>query len=266
MVSWLHFTSLRVYLSTLNDVLLSLVAYIKEVTTLEEIELLLNVHVPHHEEGAAIEDEDTPISQLCDALSSNVGIAVIRLDTTIEIGDSGCRALADAATNRHVHELSVKGVKSTSMPVFLDRLLSRLGDNFNLLLLNIPGCAKPNDRMREAQDIVRRNCGVVDRATRFVMDDLSPCCARCFELVGEEPVLAHVVRRRFGEDATAKIREAHRFLRGVDVHTFMRLAGVVQARVECNDREDGRSQLDNLHYDLWLYIRRLLRLDDVVLP
>ncbi|KAL1466740.1 hypothetical protein MTO96_026447 [Rhipicephalus appendiculatus] len=148
------------------------------------------------------------LHKFCDALSSNVGIAVIRLETTIEIGDSGCLALADAALNRHVHELSVKGVKGTSIPVFLDRLMPQLGDNFNLLLLNIPVCVKPNDRMREAQDIVRRNCGIADRATRFVMEDLSPCCARAFEIVSEEPVLVHAARRSLSENATAKILQS----------------------------------------------------------
>ncbi|KAL1471162.1 hypothetical protein MTO96_040067 [Rhipicephalus appendiculatus] len=270
-VSWPHVTSLCVHLSTFDEeVFLSLAAYIKGVTCLKEIELRIDICVPDVEEGAVNADEDSqPLQSLykfCDALSSNVGIAVIRLDTTIEIGDSGCPALADAALNRHVHALSVKGVKGTSIPVFLDRLLSRLGDNFNLLRLHIPVCVKPNDRMREAQDIVGRNCSIANRATRFVMKDLSPCCARAFEIVSEEPVLAHIARRRLGENAMAKILKAQNFLRDLDVHTYMRLAGVVQERVVCNRREDGCRQLDRLHYDSWLYVHRFLRLDDVVLP
>ncbi|KAL1466738.1 hypothetical protein MTO96_026445 [Rhipicephalus appendiculatus] len=270
-VTWLHVTSLRVHLRTFDEeVFSSLAAYIKGVTSLKEIELRIDIYVPDDEEGAANADEDSPLlqsmSKLCDALCSNVGIAVIRLDTTVEIGDSGCVALADAAlNNRQVHELSVKGVKGTSLPVFLDRLLSRLGYNFNLLLLDIPVCVKPNDRMREAQDIVRRNRGIADRATRFVMEDLSPCCARAFEIVSEEPVLFYIVRRRLGEDATAKIRKAQQFICGLDLHTYMRLAGVVQERVVCNVREDGGRQLDRLYYDSWLYVRRFLRLNDVVL-
>ncbi|KAL3207939.1 hypothetical protein MRX96_039363 [Rhipicephalus microplus] len=101
-------------------------------------------------------------------------------------------------------------------------------------------------RMRDAQDMVRRNCGIVDRATRFVMKDRRPCCARAFEIVGEEPVLAYVARRRLNEDAMAEILVAQKFLRDLDVHTFMRLAGVVQERVVCHASEDSRRQLDRL--------------------
>ncbi|KAH7942823.1 hypothetical protein HPB52_001605 [Rhipicephalus sanguineus] len=272
MASWVHVTSLRVHLVLFDeDVFLSLAAYTKGVTSLKEIELRIDVDVSDDEEGAIdVDDADSPtlrsISKLCDALSSNVGTAVIRLHSTIEIGDSSCGALADAALNPHHHELSVEGVKDTSVPVFLDRLLSRLGENFNLLLLDIPVCVKPNERMREAQDFVRRNRDIADRATRFLMEDRSPCCARAFEVVSEEPVLVHSARRKLSEDALEAIRRAQKFLRSVDVHTYMRLAGVVQERVVCNAREDGARQLDRLYYDAWLSVLHYLRLDDVVLP
>ncbi|KAL1470394.1 hypothetical protein MTO96_024330 [Rhipicephalus appendiculatus] len=96
--------------------------------------------------------------------------------------------------------------------------------------------------MCEALEVVRRNCSLVDRATRFAMGDRSWYCTCAFERVSEEPALVYNVRRKVAASAEAEdmIRRARLLVRFMDIHDYMRLTGVVEARVECNLRDDGR--------------------------
>ncbi|KAH6943441.1 hypothetical protein HPB50_021673 [Hyalomma asiaticum] len=92
--------------------------------------------------------------------------------------------------------------------------------------------------------------------------------ACAFESLSEEPVLLMNVRRKatVSEQAESMVREARNFLRNANLNTYMRLAGVVKRAVRCNYRDDGVTQLDMLHYDCWVHIRRHLKIADVVEP
>ncbi|KAH7943161.1 hypothetical protein HPB52_005950 [Rhipicephalus sanguineus] len=246
----------------------SLAAYIRESLTIDQIDLLIEFSEHHH---SFIADNDVAVqsmSNLIAALSSNTSITTMHLSTETYIGDRDCQVLADGATNnRKLRKLSVTGL-STFIHVFLDRLLSGLEHSYNLLLLELPFCDGTTERMREAQELVRRNCSLVDRATRFVMGDHSWYCASAFERVSEEPVLVTNVGRKVNatEEAENMIRGAQKSVRLMNIHDYMKLTGVVEGRVECVAREDGRPQLDQLHYDCWLIIRRYLMIEDVLKP
>ncbi|KAH7944094.1 hypothetical protein HPB52_015474 [Rhipicephalus sanguineus] len=264
-----YVTSMHVFLYDFDEATFALLStYISESPTIGEIELKL--HFCEGEESFIANREVAveSISNLFAALSSNTSVISMKVFSVIDIGEKDCRVLADAASNnRRLQELSVVGMK-TSVHVFLDRLLLRLEKNYNLLLLQVPLCVKPSDRTLEAQELVRRNCSLVERATRFATGgDRSWYCACAFERVSEEPVLVNNVRRKLVTTSTQAedmIRDARQFLRLMNVHDYMALTGVVKARVECNVQKDGRPQLDQLYHDCWLHIRQYLMVGDVV--
>ncbi|KAH8037074.1 hypothetical protein MRX96_022116 [Rhipicephalus microplus] len=187
-----HVTSVRLYLEFYDEqAYASLAAYVRGASSLKEIDLAIEIAYLDGEEDAVkgYDERQRSLSNLCKALSSNVEISTINFTSTIEIGNDDCQELADAAlNNRHLHELSVNCMSESYVPVFLDRLLSRLAQCYNLLLLRVQTC-DARDKLRDVQDILRRNCSLVERATRFVMGEHVPYCAHAFQVVSEEPAL-----------------------------------------------------------------------------
>ncbi|XP_037523130.1 uncharacterized protein LOC119400199 [Rhipicephalus sanguineus] len=167
-----------------------------------------------------------------------------------------------------LYELSLKHVNSPGH--FARRLVPPFRRNYSLLLLEVPGCLKPDPDMYGTQDVIRRNCGIVERATRFVMGAHDRYGASALEFVSEHPKLVENIRREAalpGDfEARNKIAGVLRLLRGIHIHEFMRMTGVVERKVVCDYREqDDGTQLDKLNFACWTHIRQYLKLTDVVL-
>ncbi|KAH6943434.1 hypothetical protein HPB50_021666 [Hyalomma asiaticum] len=261
-----HVTSLYVTLEFFDEVVFSLLAAcLAASTSLKKTDVVIHILDPD------LDAEVLPSSMLnlCKALSSNISLTSIKLTSTVCLQDEECKVLADApSNNRDLHEFCVSEMEDESVVAFLDRLLARLDQNYSLLLLDVSFCVKPDHKMRAAQDVVRRNCSLVERATRFVMGNHYRDFACAFEILSEEPVLLMNVRQKatVSDQAESMIREARNFLRNANLHTYMRLAGVVKHRARCDHRDTLGRQLDRLPYDCWLLIRRHLKIADVVDP
>ncbi|KAH7975650.1 hypothetical protein HPB52_004035 [Rhipicephalus sanguineus] len=271
MTTCYHITSVHVSLYVFDEVTFAtLTTYVSESPSIKEIQLDTRFSEFYDSFIANTEAAIKSMSNLFQTLSSNSSITRIQLASIVALGDQDSQVFADAIlNNRQLDHLSVIGMNDTSVPVFLDRLLSGFEHSYNLLLLDLSNCDdESNELMHEAQEMVRRNCSLVDRATRFVMGDHSWYCACAFERVSEEPVLVNNVRRKVtaSDEAEDMIRRAQRLVRFMNVDTYMRLTGVVKVAVECYVREDGRPQLDRLYYDCWLHIRRFLMIEDVLIP
>ncbi|XP_070379922.1 uncharacterized protein [Dermacentor albipictus] len=256
-----HITSLTVFLNFFHrGIYSSLFTYIRNAPALKAIEISVGGNVSLR----------YSMYDLCDAFSSNLGIAKIVLESMVQLHDDVYPVLARAATNPRLHELSFKDFGEIFCVAFLGRLMPRLAQRYNLLRLEINDCPPANAEMFVAQDIVRRNCSLVERATRFVLGDHDPYCARAFVILSEHPVLVDNVRARAslgGEaEAAAMVSGARQCLAHSDVHEYMRVTGAVKKRVECNARHDCGMQLDQLNYDCWIHIRRYLKVADVLEP
>nr|XP_050032974.1 uncharacterized protein LOC126529416 [Dermacentor andersoni] len=262
-------SSLRVCLNYFDaSFYASLATYIKGASALKKIRLDIDVRISDERQDGPVAQS---ISDLCTALCSNLGLTKIRLEWSVHLRAHDCQALADAVIgNRRLHELTLNLAADDNRAVFLRHILPQFHRNFTLLRLKVPVCVKPYANTFAVQDIVRRNCSLVERATRFVLGDQDPYCARAVELVSEHPKLVDNVRRRAALSdeaaAVALIRAALRRPCLTDVHEFMRLIGVVQRRVACHAREDGVTQFDKLNHECWLHIRRYLTVADVVGP
>ncbi|XP_075558053.1 uncharacterized protein LOC142590086 [Dermacentor variabilis] len=250
----------------------SLCAYIRSASALRAIDLTLRVDQFHADYFHAHFPDESPIDRsmvaLCEALSSNLRIAKIMLELTVQLRDDVYPVLARAATNPRLYELCLRGVNENFCAAFLRCLMPGLAQEYNLRRLEIHPCASANADMFAAQDIVRRNRSLVERATRFAVGDREPYCARPFELLSKHPVLVDSVRARAslrGEaEAADAIKAVERSLRLADVDEYMRLTGVVETRVECNVRHGGGKQLDQLNYDCWTGIQKYLKVADVL--
>ncbi|KAH6942603.1 hypothetical protein HPB50_008428 [Hyalomma asiaticum] len=122
--------------------------------------------------------------------------------------------------------------------------------------------------MRTVQDIARRNCSAIDRASRFVMGSHVREFACAFEIVSEEPVLRMKVGEKVSpnEEAESMVRNAQKLLRNAGLHAYMELAGVMKDCVERSRLDDGRLQLDQLPYECRWNIRQYLKIADIAKP
>ncbi|KAL1466734.1 hypothetical protein MTO96_026441 [Rhipicephalus appendiculatus] len=242
---------------------------------LKEIELRIETasYDSDDEEVAMDVDDDESVIQalqlLYKALCSNLNITKLHLFSRIMLSDADCRMFAEYATlnNGRLYELFLDPVSSPGH--FSRRLVPPFRRNYGLLLLNVPVCVKPDPDTFGAQDVVRRNCGLVERATRFVMGERDRYGASALELVSEHPKLVENVRREAAlpgdAEAMNKIARVSRFLRRMDMHKFMRVTGVVQRQVVCDYREeDDRTQLDKLNFYCWTHVCQYLKLTDVI--
>ncbi|KAL1466748.1 hypothetical protein MTO96_026455 [Rhipicephalus appendiculatus] len=274
-----HVTSLRLLLHFCNSPTFdSLAAYIGGASTLKEIELRIETasssdSSDDEEDAMDVDDIEESVTRALQlvykALCSNLNISKLHLFSRIALSDDDCRAFAEYATldNGRLYELSLKHVSSPGH--FSRRLVPPFRRNYRLLLLEVPVCLKPDPDMYGAQDVVRRNCGLVERATRFLMGQHDRYGASALELVSEHPQLVENVRceAALPGDAEARDKIAHelRRLRRMDLHEFMRMAGVVERQVVCDYPEkDYRKQLDKLNFYCWTHIRQYLKLTDVM--
>ncbi|KAH6943455.1 hypothetical protein HPB50_021687 [Hyalomma asiaticum] len=259
-----HVTSVTVLLCFFHkDVYASLSSYVR-ASKLKDFELRVEVDDFHDELL------HQSMSDLCEAFASNRSLNKITLDSALQLRDKDFSVLADAVLkNRRLYELSWRGFDKAFCAAFLGRLLPGLVHNYSLLVLKMQACMRSNAALLAAQDVVLRNCSLVQRATGFVMGDRDAESASALEHVYEHPKLVENVRVRAslnGEaEAVAKIRNALRVLYVThDIHDYMKMAGVVMHRVVCYQRDDGSTQLDQLHHDCWVCIRRYLKVSDVL--
>ncbi|KAH7942818.1 hypothetical protein HPB52_001600 [Rhipicephalus sanguineus] len=271
-------TSLRLLLHTCNSPTFdSLAAYIEGASTLKEIKLRIETGSSYDsdDEQVAMDDDDIDesvtqaLQLLYKALCSNLYITKLQLFSRITLSDDDCRMFAEYATlnSRCLYELSLKHVSSPGH--FARRLGPPFRRNYSLLLLEVPVCVKPDPDMCGAQDVVRRNCGLVDRASRFVMGERDRYGASALEFVSKHPKLVENVQRDAAlpgdAEARNKIAGVTRHLRCIDLHEFMRMTGVVKREVVWDYREeDDRTQMDKLNYYCWKHVRQYLKLTDVM--
>ncbi|KAL3202737.1 hypothetical protein MRX96_053323 [Rhipicephalus microplus] len=132
----------------------------------------------------------------------------------------------------------------------------------------MPCWPRGSDSLAIIQSTVDRNLGHVARAAQFLNQawrDIS--CAAALDRVYRHPALVAELSKVLSiseTDAVVAVRQRYRSIEGM--HEFMRLAGVVKARVTCQPRDDGRPQLDALDEHCWAHVRHYLQLDDVAWP
>ncbi|XP_077537941.1 uncharacterized protein LOC144150027 isoform X3 [Haemaphysalis longicornis] len=204
---------------------------------------------------------------LMDGLADNTSLKEVRIKATNMTTDYSTfqEPLADVIkASKNISMVHLSGV-GCGGHAFFRRLSPGIADNYTLLSVDVLGYSSFKKFCFKVRDVTRRNCGLLTNALDFTRR--ARCdrrCALALERMHSHPLLVEEVARVEKVDqarAASMVRDRLRSMEGL--HDFMRLAGVVQERVSCHTREDGRTQLDALNEDCWRAVRRYLKLHDI---
>ncbi|KAL1474801.1 hypothetical protein MTO96_020446 [Rhipicephalus appendiculatus] len=151
-----------------------------------------------------VQDEDRVACQnrLIEAVASNRKLT--RLKLYIEyLNATCCQFVADCVLQSPILcELSLEALVSSSCAMFLWCLLPELMHNYRLLDVTLPEYGfLLGVEMATLHDVTRRNRGLVELASRFVIHHHAdpygaPYCERTLQLVAEHPKLAETIAQK----------------------------------------------------------------------
>ncbi|KAH7969329.1 hypothetical protein HPB52_016749 [Rhipicephalus sanguineus] len=205
------------------------------------------------------------------SLSQNNSIKELVL-YVYKMSDIGVESLADTVKqSTNIRKLTFLDSGTTSVNAFVNRLSVDIMDNHTLLGVLLQGqmhqgWLDSSKKVFTIYEATRRNSDLLATAAAFTkttqLDRRSTAALeRIYKLHAELlEDLAELVEVNVAEIGGM----AHRHLqRTAGLDEFMRITGVVKERVLCHPRDDGCTQLDDLHEDCWGMVRRYLMLDDV---
>ncbi|KAL3195033.1 hypothetical protein MRX96_015991 [Rhipicephalus microplus] len=208
---------------------------------------------------------------LSQSLLRNGSIIDLGLGIHVEDHCEGVECLGQTvARSKTIRKLRLCDWLSSARDSFFRGVHSVIFENYALCHVDVglefPCSPSQAHRLAIMLDVARRNSGYVARAAQFLHCRWcdTPCAAALDRVHRHPALMAELSKVASISEADAAVAVRQR-LRGIeDMHTFMRLAGVVKARVTCQPRDDGRAQLDALDEHCWAHVRRYLQLDDVV--
>ncbi|KAH8021137.1 hypothetical protein HPB51_012532 [Rhipicephalus microplus] len=243
---------------------LSMASYVNGATTLRSFELQIYVDRTERE----LEDRQTfegPMCPLAHALLAHPHLIKITL-MELRVNERDAWSLAEATLgSRALTEMTFAALGSRANEAFLRVAMSRIESNYRLLRLSLPACRDRDAELVFIRDVTRRNSSLVTRAARFVAGEEDAYCARGIEMMAGHSSLPQLVCEMANVEAgeaMAMIRRALNLPCLTSLNGFMKMAGVVQYRVECFGLR-GRT-LEHLNEDCWLQIRKYLKIADIV--
>ncbi|XP_065302081.1 uncharacterized protein [Dermacentor albipictus] len=256
-----HVTSLTLTINpgtNREDLSSALTDYVGTTSTLKQLRLIsVSVAEPDNE-------TDLDWTAVVESLSRNSSLAELCVSATCMREDDSGRMADVVKHSENMRRFSLSVQKVWHSAAFASRLSNGIYRNYSLIKVKFPGYM--NKDSFAVWDTARRNSRLVASASQFhagANPDRTTAAAlervlRHRALLEE---LAEVQSISEDEAADALRDEVRSF---ESMHEFMRLAGVVKERVTCHQREDGRTQLDDLNEHCWIAIRHYLALGDVV--
>ncbi|XP_070379097.1 uncharacterized protein [Dermacentor albipictus] len=194
------------------------------------------------------------------------------------------RVVSALARNASIARVSFVGVKVQS--AHLETLWDCARKHRNLIGISLPPtwrdidpCIRlyrnsPNvnlyvDWMRVLQGLMLKNAARISVAARFVLGEDIRKGARVIERLHEHPRLLELVREGASvTDAEARkmAQRAMERVRDCSLRDYMRLTGVIKEKVERLDTVSKKVHLADLPADVWLRVRRCLKITHVVIP
>lgn len=254
-----HITSLSLQLEVFyfaGDVLSAVTDFISSTVTLQKLSV--------HSYGQETSDFWKAIMQ---SVSRNTSIWNLEL-TAHRFSNENAERFADVVNaSRTITTLYFNALQPCETSAFLRRLSEAVQDNYTLLNINFRGVVT-SDSTRNwitAVDTARRNSGLVALAARFVAGGRRDrYCAQALELMYSHPALLKEIMKLSSvtkTEASAMVRKSLSDI--ASMLAFMKMAGIVQFRLECHPREGGRMQLDDLNDDCLRLLRSYLKISDV---
>ncbi|XP_077520298.1 uncharacterized protein LOC144130166 isoform X2 [Amblyomma americanum] len=234
------------------DIVLALRAYLPLTRSLRRFD----IRFPASPHGAHLIIEGIALNNSIEELSLN----------WLSVSEEDMQVLCDwVARSRRLHSLQLALIDEGDKMV-LQKLSTVLKSSYTLMSLGVkqwPG----DEAGLNAMNLVRRNYGLVQCASAFILGSSLKRAAVAFELVSWHPQISTVVQRMgsLGAADAALIRESARRLHD----EFWHLAGIVKVELVCNPPESEEDaaktcQLDRLGYDVLQYITSFLKVSDVL--
>ncbi|KAH7943027.1 hypothetical protein HPB52_004010 [Rhipicephalus sanguineus] len=254
---------LDVWMSCLEDALSSsIVECIESTKSIRELQLMSSLHdkaTTHH------------WASIIESLSRNDSVREFHVQARVDDPGHASLLARVVKSSRRISkvQLNVGGAHETAALV---RCLSDgIGDSYNLVGLSVDGRLEAEEVIKDwfaVREVTRRNSSLVIRAMRFLSAD--ECwdrwdAAALEQVSRHRELLANIADELRISETEAAFRVRQKLGVFEDLHSFMRLAGVVRGRVECHRGvdDDARTQLDDLNEHCWLYVRHYLMLDDI---
>ncbi|XP_037522911.2 uncharacterized protein LOC119400061 [Rhipicephalus sanguineus] len=258
-----HYTSVTISLFERDERLFSYAAnYIRATNVLRKLCLMVTL--------AAKNAPSSCWTLLFEAISGNTSIA----DLCIYSGDNFAytdRLARIVGLSRWITRASYSESSKESNPNgFILPLSKAMGENYNLLKVDLCPFAKMDAEARHCWSIIRkttrRNYDLVELAGAFNQtSELDWYTANALEKVSRRPALLRELAEKEGIAADEVASMVRSRLQTVDgLNDFMRLTSVVKERVTCAPPVDGCSkQLHDLNIYCWRRVRQYLSFDDV---
>ncbi|KAH7950194.1 hypothetical protein HPB49_020730 [Dermacentor silvarum] len=122
---------------------------------------------------------------------------------------------------------------------------------------------------KELHQLTSKNTARVNAAAMFVLGEDTRKGARLIESLHDHPRLLELVRKGAGAteaEAQEMAQRAMRSVRECSLCYYMTLTGVVKENVKRLDPDSKEVHLVDLPDECWLYVRRYLKITDVVIP
>ncbi|KAH7949335.1 hypothetical protein HPB49_007807 [Dermacentor silvarum] len=243
----------------------------KEDSLLENLRLTFSFNVPD-----IMDCTFRAWTEIFESLASSTSIKKLRVDLEHcmlgrnPVYKRGVERLADVInTSRSIRMVSFIADVTMIIKDFFGRLCFGIAENYILVSIDTAKYLQIDKKAFQdffaVLDAVRRNASFVTLAADFTDSrTLDRRCVRALERVlRHPPLLEELAEQESMSVAEASAMVRRKFSRAEGLHDFMRLAGVVKERVECNSRAGGRLQLDDLDEYCWRKVRSYLMIDDI---
>ncbi|KAH7949336.1 hypothetical protein HPB49_007808 [Dermacentor silvarum] len=262
--------SLGLYVKSGDAELGSAIAkYIRKASLLESLRLRFSCNDPD-----IMDTTCEAWTEIFESLASSTSIKKLRVEfvhgmcTRNHLHERGVELLADVInTSRAIRRVSfISDVMMINKGFFWCLCF---GIVKNYILVSINTCTYVHKGVVRdffaIWDTVRRNASFVTLAADFTDGrTLDRRCVRALERVlRHAPLLEELAEQKSLSVAEASAMVRRNFRKAEGLHDFMRLAGVVKERVECNSRAGARLQLDDLDEYCWRKVRSYLMIDDI---
>ncbi|XP_049524204.1 uncharacterized protein LOC125945883 [Dermacentor silvarum] len=265
--------SLGLYVNSSDAELCSAIAkYIRKVSLLETLRLRCSFNDPDF-----MDTTRRAWREIFESLAASTSLKKLRLDfvhgmwVRNPVYEREVELLADVINaSQSIRRVSFNSHVTMINRGFFRRLCFGIAENY--ILVSIDTWPYLDKRVTQESfavwDTVRRNASFVTLAADFTDGrTLDRRCVRALERVlRHPPLLEELAEQESLNVAEASAMVRRKFSRAEGLHDFMRLAGVVKERVECNSRAGGRLQLDDLDEYCWRKVRSYLMIDDIKDP
>lgn len=146
--------------------------------------------------------------------------------------------------------------------VLIEQLLDILQTNHTLTFSRVDDYIENDSNWQVMSQLLGRNLTYVIRAAEFALGSTLKRCAIAFELVFWHPLVRSRLEDACAGNAEAAQKKIRDGLRRLDTD-FWKLTGVVNEDFSCYPSNENRTQIDNLGFDAWTEIRKLLSVADV---